>query len=338
MTHVCLTIAAVTMTLMFAFVNGFHDGCNVMATIVSSRTMQPGKTLALACLIEFSAPLILGTAVANTVGNSILDISKLNPESYAASFIVIFAALIGSIAWNLFTWRIGLPSSSSHALIGGLIGAGASIFGIAAIHWDSFFWKVVLMLFLTPVIGFAVSYILIKILKKMVDRCHRNINGFFKFIQVFSRIFLASSHSSNDSQKSMGILAIILVTAGVFQKFTIPLWTMVVCSLAISLGLSMGGWKIVKTVGTKIYKIKPFHSFNSQLSAAFVIMTAGFLGSPVSTSQIVSSSIIGTGAGERLNAVNWRTVKEIIISWLITIPCSALVAVVISLCMRFLFL
>jgi PiT family inorganic phosphate transporter len=178
--------------------------------------------------------------------------------------------------------------------------------------------------------------VMIKILKKLVKRCNRRINGFFKFIQLFSMIFLASSHSSNDAQKSMGIIAIILMTAGASTQFTIPIWTMAACAVAISLGLSLGGWSIVKTVGTKIYKLKPIHSFSSQLSAAAVIMTAGFLGSPVSTSQIVSSSIMGTGAGERANAVNWGTVQDIVVSWFITIPSAALISGVITLLIKLL--
>ena len=336
MTQVYLTWTVIGLTLVFTFINGFHDGCNVMATIVSSRTMRPGQALLIACLTELAAPLLLGTAVAVTIGKNILDISRFRPDTFAESFVVIGSALLGSIAWNLLTWKIGLPSSSSHALIGGLIGAGASVFGLSAIHWGSFLWRVVLVLILTPVIGFAVGYLLIRLLRRMVDRCNRNINQFFKFIQVFSMIFLASSHSSNDSQKSMGVIAIILVMAGVYPVLTVPLWVMVACAVAIALGLSLGGWTIVKTVGTKICRIRPMHSFNSQLSAAAVILAAGLLGSPVSTSQIVSSSIMGTGAGERMSAVNWGTVQDIAMSWVITIPCAALIAAAASIPLRLL--
>jgi PiT family inorganic phosphate transporter len=298
--------------------------------------MRPGRALTISCLTELIAPLLLGTTVASTIGKNILDINQLNPNSYRSSYTVIFAALLGSIIWNLVTWKTGIPSSSSHALIGGLIGAGVIIFGASAIHWSSIFWKVIIALLLTPVIGFIVGYLMIKILRKIVDRCNRNINKIIIYVQVFSMIFLASSHSSNDAQKSMGIIAIVLVTAGIYQQFTIPLWAVIGCALSISIGLSLGGWTIVKTVGVKIFKIKPIHSFNSQLSAACVIMTAGILGSPVSTSQIVSASIIGTGAGERMNAVNWGTVIEIVRSWVITIPCAAIISAAISLVLRLL--
>lgn len=335
MHYTLLTDAAIAICFTFTFVNGFHDGCNVMATIVSSRTMLPGKALLIACITEFSAPLLLGTAVANTVGKGILDINRLSSSSYKVSLVVILSALIGAILWNLFTWKTGFPSSSSHALIGGLAGSGAAIFGAGMVNWSNLFWKVIVVLFLTPFIGFAVGYLFIKIINKTVDRCNRSINIFFKTIQAFSMIFLASSHSSNDAQKSMGVVAIILVVSGVYREFTVPVWAIIMSSVAISSGLSLGGWTIVKTVGTKIFRIKPIHSFNSQLSAALVIMAASLLGSPVSTSQIVSSSIMGTGTGERLNAVNWGIVKGIIVSWIITIPCTAAIAAIISVVLRF---
>jgi inorganic phosphate transporter, PiT family len=296
--------------------------------------MRPGKALAISCLTELAAPLLLGTTVANTIGRNILDISRLTPDSYQDSFAVIFSALLGSIIWNLITWKIGLPSSSSHALIGGLIGAGTMIFGASSIYWGNIFWKIIVALLLTPVIGFAVGYLMIRILLKMVERCNRSVNRLFIFIQIFSMIFLASSHSSNDAQKSMGIIAIILVTAGIYENFTIPIWVILACAVAIAMGLSLGGWTIVKTVGTKIFKMKPIHSFSSQISAAVVIMASSLLGSPVSTSQIVSASIMGTGAGERVNAVNWGTVIGIVRSWVITIPCAAMIAAVIGLLIK----
>ncbi len=300
-----------------------------MATAISSRTMLPGKALAIVCAAEFFAPLFLGTAVANIVGKGILDINRLGIETYKVSMIMIFSALIGSILWNLFTWRIGLPSSSSHALIGALVGSGIMMFGFDMVNWGNFFWKVIAMLLITPIIGFFVGFILIKLIKMAVDRCSCTINSFFKTVQILGMVFLASSHGTNDAQKSMGVIALIMLVADTNGKFAVPKWAMVASALAISTGLSLGGWTIVKTVGTKIFKVKPIHSFNSQLSAALVIMTAGLFGGPVSTSQIVSSSIMGTGAGERMNGVNWGMVKEIMVSWAVTIPSAAVLSAAI---------
>ncbi|NJD04783.1 MAG: inorganic phosphate transporter [Ruminiclostridium sp.] len=323
------TVITIIICLTFTFINGFHDGCNVMATVVASKTMSPQKALIFACIAEFTAPLLLGTAVANTVGRGILDINRLNRQNYSISIIIILSALIGGILWNLFTWKAGLPSSSSHALIGGLIGSGMTIFGPGMINWNNLFWKVIVMLVLTPITGFVAGYVSIRILNILIRRCTRSVNKIFKFIQVFSMFFLASSHSSNDAQKSMGVIAIILLIGGINKDFGVPVWTMFLSAFAISAGLLMGGWSIVKTVGTKIFRVRPIHSFNSQMTAALVITTAGLLGYPVSTTQIVSSSIMGTGAGEKLNAVNWGVVKSILTSWLITIPCSAAFSAVV---------
>lgn len=331
-------IIAIAVCLIFTFVNGFHGGCNVMATAVSSRTMPPGKAIILAFIAEFFAPLILGTKVAETMGKGLIDLDRMIAAPYNVAIVLILIALISGIIWNLFTWKAGIPSSSSHALIGGLIGSGIAMFGIDMVNWSNFFWKVVFMLIVTPIIGFTAGFIFIKLVKAAVSKCHININLFFKKIQALGIIFLGSSLGTNDAQKSMGIIAIILLVCNPGNSFSIPFWAMAACAFALSSGLILGGWSIVKTVGMKIFRVKPIHSFNAQLAASSVIMAAGMLGSPISTTQVISSSIMGTGAGERISLVNWNIIRDIIISWVITIPSSAVISFIISFAFRKIFL
>ena len=334
MTSDFLVIVTIVLSIVFTFVNGFHDGGNVFATAVASRTLSPGKALAISCIAELLAPLVLGTAVADTIGRKILDISVLASANHQDSILLILAALLGAILWNFITWKAGLPSSSSHALVGGLIGAGVAMFGFKAVLWASFFRGVVLLLLAAPLLGFLVGYIMIRVTKKAVSRSGIGVNKFFRSAQIFGIITLAASHSTNDAQKSMGVIALILLISGNTGEFFVPAWVMAACALAISMGLSLGGWTIVKTVGTRIFRMKPIHSFNSQLASSLVILTAGFLGSPVSSTQTVSSSIMGTGAGERMNAVQWETVNDILLSWILTIPSTAVIACILCLILK----
>lgn len=310
----------------FTLINGFHDGCNVIATIISSRSMTPKKALAIAAVTEFISPLIMGTAVASTIGKGIVKNEFIQSSGEGTAFIFILCAILGAIIWNIVTWWLGLPSSSSHALIGGLIGSGICVFGTRSIEWMNIAVKVILMLFLTPVLGFIIGMIFMLITKYLCKRCNSGINKFFKSCQAISMIFLAASHSTNDAQKSMGIVTLVLMISGVQQQFHVPLWVKLISSFLISLGLLLGGWKIVKTVGRGIFKLKPVHSFVSQVSAASIICVSGALGAPVSTSQIVSSSIMGVGAGERFNGVKWGVVRNILLSWITTIPAAALIS------------
>lgn len=320
------TVLAILTALIFAFINGFHDGCNVIATIITSRSITPKKALITACIFEFLGPLFLGTAVAKTIGKGVIYPTYLTNSGETVSTLMVISALFGGIIWNLITWKLELPSSSSHALIGGLVGAGAAAYGFKAINLFNLFWKVIFILLITPFIGFAVGYALFKISVLVFKNFHSKINIFFKKIQYFSMIFLAISHGTSDSQKAMGIITMVLMVNGLLTDFTIPFWVKVGSALALSLGLSMGGWAIVKTVGTKIYKVRALHSFNAHISAASVIITATLLGGPVSTTQIVSSSIMGVGAGESFKNVRWDTVRNVLLSWITTIPAAAVVA------------
>ncbi len=321
-----IAIAAIILAYGFTILNGIHDGCNVIATIIASRSMPPRRALIIACLAELIGPLFVGTAVATTIGKGVIDFNYINNPGNIIPVITILAALVGAIAWNLITWKLGIPSSSSHALIGGLLGAGISAFGLKAIDWHSFLAKVLLVMFTSPLIGFLTGYLFMRLSIGLFRNFDPKINKFFKHIQAISMIFLGTSHGSSDGQKAAGIITLLLVVGGITQEFAVSRWILLSSTFALVFGISLGGWSIIKTVGTGIYKIGPLHSFNVQLSSAFVIFASNMLGAPVSTTQIVSSSVMGIGSAERINAVKWIKVKNILISWFITIPASGLAA------------
>jgi inorganic phosphate transporter, PiT family len=321
-----ITIAAIILAYGFTILNGIHDGCNVIATIIASRSMPPRRALIIACLAELIGPLFVGMAVATTIGKGVIDFNYINDPGNIIPVITLLAALVGAIAWNLLTWKLGIPSSSSHALIGGLFGAGIAGFGLKAIDWHSFIFKVILVMFASPLIGFGIGYIFMRLSIAVFRNFDPKVNKFFKHIQVVSMIFLGTSHGSSDGQKAAGIITLLMVVGGMTQEFVVSRWILLSSTFALVLGISLGGWSIIKTVGTGIYKVKPLHSFNVQLSSAFVIFTSNMLGAPVSTTQIVSSSVMGIGSAERVNAVRWIKVKNILISWFITIPASGIAA------------
>jgi PiT family inorganic phosphate transporter len=323
-----ITIAAIVLAYIFTILNGIHDGCNVIATIIASRSMPPRRALIIACLAELIGPLFVGTAVAATIGKGVIKFNYINNPGNIVPVITILAALVGAILWNLLTWKIGIPSSSSHALIGGLLGAGIAGFGLDAIDWHSFIWKVIIVMFTSPLIGFGIGYIFMRLSINLFRNFSPKVNNFFKHIQVVSMIFLGTSHGSSDGQKAAGIITLLMVIGGMRQEFVVSKWILLSSSFALVFGISLGGWNIIKTVGTGIYKVKPMHSFNVQLSSAFVISLSNLLGAPVSTTQIVSSSVMGIGSAERINAVKWTKVKNILVSWFITIPASGAAAVV----------
>lgn len=325
---------AIAVCLVFAFINGFHDGCNVIATIIASRSISPKKALHIACFAEFLGPLLLGTSVAATIGTSIINIDFFKTGNEVASVLLFLSAVAAAILWNLFTWWKGMPSSSSHALIGGILGAGIAAYGTGSILWGTFLYKVLLVLFTSPIIGFLVGYIGLRVVTVVTKNMHPRANNYIKKVQLLSMFLLGMSHGSNDAQKSMGIIATILYLIGVTDTFTISWWIQPVCALMIALGLSTGGWRLIKTVGMKIFNVKPIHSFSSQIASASTIIAASITGGPVSTTQIVNSSVMGVGAAERKNAVRWETVNNILLSWVCTIPASAVLAAVIYLLLR----
>ncbi|MFA6002751.1 MAG: inorganic phosphate transporter [Elusimicrobiota bacterium] len=318
--HVVPLVALVIIVLAvgFDFVNGFHDSSNVVATMISTRAFQPETALVIAASAEFLGPFLFGTAVAKTIGQGLI-----HPGD--ATIGVIFSALIGAITWNIITWYFGLPSSSSHSLIGGLSGAVIAAFGVSHLNVHGFA-IVVVVLFTSPLIGLGAGYWLQKILVFLSRGFTPRINEAYKRMQVVSAVSLALSHGTNDAQKSMGIITMTLVSVGYLQDFKVPAWAIVACAAAMSLGTAVGGWRIIKTVGDKIYRLRPINGFAAQTASAVVIMSAALLGGPVSTTHVVSSAIAGVGSAERIKAVRWNMAFDIALTWIITIPASAAVA------------
>lgn len=316
--------AIIIIALLFALINGFHDGCNVIATIVTSRSMSPRRALVLACIAEFIGAIALGTAVALTIGKGILS-----SQVFALPMItiqkILLSTVIGAILWNLITWFIGLPSSSSHALIGGMVGSGVVSIGLSGVMWKSFFFKVILPLLMAPLLGFIVGIIIMRLSLAIFRNRKPSITIVFKKVQALTMIFLAGSHGSNDSQKAMGIIALSLTAYG-SESFSVPPWVMLSCAAAISVGLSFGGWRIIKTIGKQVSKMTPLHSFDSQISSGIIIYFSSIFGFPVSTTQIVGSSVMGVGTGYKAKSVRWSITKDILTAWLITIPATGLMA------------
>ncbi len=311
-------IILIVMAVIFDILNGVHDSSNIVATMISSRAIQPRAALTLTALAEFSGPFIFGVAVANTIGNEIVSSENL-------TLIVIISALASAIFWNVMTWLLGIPSSSSHALIGGIIGAVVISVGFKAIFLSGVI-KVLITLFLSPIIGLLAGFLIANLIYLLSWKATPRVNGVFKKMQIITSVGLALSHGTNDAQKTMGIITLGLLISGKISSFEVPFWVVVLCAAAIALGTSIGGWQLIRTLGSKFYKIRPVHGFAAQATSAAVILTASLVGGPVSTTQVVSTAIMGVGAAERLSKVRWGVAGEIISAWLITIPSTALLA------------
>jgi PiT family inorganic phosphate transporter len=313
-----IIIVVIVLALGFDFLNGVHDSSNVVATMISSRALSPRMALWMTALANFLGPFIFGVAVAETIGHEIVDAAAINNS-------VLVAALASAILWNILTWILGFPSSSSHALIGGILGAVIIGAGWQAIEFKGM-EKILIALFASPIIGFVVGYIILRVCLIASWKASPRINGVFRRSQIFTALALALSHGTNDAQKTMGIITLALVTGGYLQVFAVPTWVIILCAGMIALGTAIGGWKLIKTLGGKFYKIRPVDGFASQLASAAVILSASLVGGPVSTTQVVSSAIMGVGAAERLNKVRWGVAREIATAWLLTIPATALLA------------
>ncbi len=313
-----ILIVIIALALLFDFLNGIHDSSNIVATMISSRAFSPRVALGATAIAEFSGPFIFGVAVANTIGHEIVSPETINTQ-------VILAALLSAILWNLLTWFLGLPSSSSHALIGGIIGAVVVGAGWSVIEMKGL-EKVLIALFMSPLIGLVVGFVITRLILLLCWNASPRINWVFRRGQIVTALALALSHGTNDAQKSMGVITLALVTYGLQKEFAVPVWVIVSCASMIALGTAVGGWRLIRTLGGKFYKIRPLHGFSSQLSSALVILSASVFGGPVSTTQVVSSAIMGVGAAERLNKVRWGVAQDILMAWLLTIPATALVA------------
>jgi PiT family inorganic phosphate transporter len=313
-----LLVAIIVISLVFDFLNGFHDASNIVATMISSRAMSPRSALLLSAVAHFAGPFFFGVAVATTVGSKVVD-----PATVSST--VIIAALGSAILWNLFTWYFAWPSSTSHALIGGLVGAVAVASGLETIRLDGL-GRVLVALLLSPILGFVVGYLGLKAIYFLARGASPSISNLFKRLQWGTSLALALSHGTNDAQKTMGVIAMAMVTTGYTTEFHVPLWVIAISAGAIALGTASGGWRLIETLGAKFYKIQPVHAFGSQLASAAVILGAAVMGAPVSTTQVVSSSIMGAGSADRLSKVRWTVGREIAVAWILTLPISALLA------------
>jgi PiT family inorganic phosphate transporter len=317
-----LLLVVLGLAVLFDYINGFHDTANAIATSVSTRALKPEHAILMSATANFVGALT-GTAVAKTISSGLAT----TPDGPVGQTIVA-AALVGAIVWNLITWRFGIPSSSSHALIGGLLGAVIASVGAGAIKVDGVVGKVILPLVGSPIAGVLGGFLLMVVLLNLFRRANpQRINERFRRLQLVSAAFMAFSHGSNDAQKTMGIMTLALIAAGVLPADSaIPLWVIVLAATAISLGTAAGGWRIIKTMGQRVVKLDPVHGFAAETTAATIILTASHFGMPVSTTHVISSAIIGVGSSDRLSAVRWGVAGNIVIAWILTIPASAAVA------------
>ncbi len=320
-------VLAVTLAVAFALTNGFHDASNAIATLVATRGATPGQAVALSAVFNMAGAVLLGTAVANTIAT----IVELPADQTVA---VVGSALAGATTWNLVTWWKGLPSSSGHALVGGLVGAALAEGGTGAVLWGGFEgWHPVgvvgalVALVVSPVLGLALGYLLLRVLHRWSRRWTVAMRGPTVGAGWLASAGLSFSHGANDAQKAMGVIAALLLAAGVTDELTVPLWAKVVTGLALTVGTAAGGWRIVRTIGRRIFPLSPLDSLASQVASTAVIYTASVVGAPVSTTQVVASSVVGTGGGRRRwGHVRWEVVREMLVAWVTTIPAAGLLA------------
>ena len=323
-------VVIILVALAFDFLNGFHDAANSIATVVSTRVLSPQKAVLWAAFFNFVAAFVLGTHVAKTMGKGMIDLQVVTQE-------VILAGLIGAITWNLVTWYYGLPVSSSHALIGGYAGAAVAKAGPRAILLSG--WsKTLVFIVLAPLMGAFLGFFLMVSVTWIFRRWHPfRLDQLFRRLQLVSAGLYSLGHGGNDAQKTMGIITGLLVSSGLLAKFEVPLWVVLISHAAIALGTMFGGWRIVKTMGTKITKLQPFGGFCAETSGAITLIMTTLLGIPVSTTHTITGAIIGVGATRRLSAVKWGVAGTIVWAWVLTIPLSAAVAAVMYLALRPLF-
>lgn len=318
-----LTATIIVFALIFDFINGFHDTANAIATAVSTKALQPRHAIIMAAIMNLLGALTF-TGVAQTITKDIVDPFTLNNGSY-----VILAALLSAIIWNLLTWYFGIPSSSSHAIIGSIAGAALIAGGFDSIKWSGF-GKIIQALILSPIIAFALGYVVYSIFKIIFKNNNLGkTNKRFRRIQMLTAAIQSYTHGTNDAQKSMGIITLALMANGYVSSSAIPFWVQLSCAIAMALGTSIGGWKIIKTVGGKIMKIRPINGVAADMSGAAIILGATFIHMPVSTTHVISSSILGVGSAHRIKGVKWTTAQSMLITWFITLPISAALAATI---------
>ncbi|HEY9842271.1 MAG TPA: inorganic phosphate transporter [Candidatus Obscuribacterales bacterium] len=316
-----LLILVVIVALIFDYINGFHDTANSIATVVSTRVLRPTQAVMLAAGFNLLGAF-LGVEVAKTIGKGMVDAG-------AVTQLTVFAALLGAIIWNLITWYYGIPSSSSHALIGSLCGAATAYTGLGSLNTDGLLHKVFIPMVVSPVLGLIVGFIVMTSLYWILFKAKPGfVNRWFSKLQLVSAGFMALSHGSNDAQKTMGIITLALISYGITQgvaaptEFHVPFWVVIACAMAMGAGTLAGGWRIIHTMGSKMIKLQPVHGFAAETSAAMMILVASHMGMPVSTTHVISSSIMGVGAAKRFSAVRWGIVGSILWAWVLTFPLS----------------
>jgi inorganic phosphate transporter, PiT family len=316
-----MLLGVVVLAVVFDYINGFHDTANAIATSVATRALRPQYALAMATAFNFIGAFA-GTAVAKTIGAGLVD-------DHTTTQVIVAAALLGAIAWNLLTWWLGLPSSSSHALIGGLLGATAIAVGTGAYKWDGIVNKVLVPLISSPLVGFTMALVLMVALSWIFRNASRKPLGkAFRRLQVFSAGYMAFAHGSNDAQKTMGVITLALFAAGVIPTQDVPVWVIVVSASAISLGTAFGGWRIMHTMGHRVVELEPIHGFAAETTAATVLLVTARLGMPVSTTHVISSAIMGVGSARGVRGVKWGVARRILVAWVLTLPASAAVGAI----------
>jgi len=315
-----MLVGLIAVALLFDFLNGLHDAANSIATIVSTRVLRPQYAVAWAAFFNFIAFAVFGLHVAQTIGTGIIDPGVIDEQ-------VIFAALIGAIVWNLITWALGMPSSSSHALIGGLLGAGVSKAGFHVMVWSGLS-KTLLAIVLSPFVGFVLALMLMAIVSWAAVRSTPfAVDRAFRILQFASASLYSLGHGGNDAQKTMGIIAVLLFSQGhLGSEFSVPFWVVLACQAAMALGTLFGGWRIVRTMGLRITKLTPMQGFCAETGGAATLFMATYLGVPVSTTHTITGAIVGVGAARRVSAVRWNVASSIVVAWIFTIPASAAVA------------
>lgn len=304
----------IIVALIFDFLNGFHDSANSIATIVSTRVLTPRWAVLWAAFFNFIAFLFFEVHVANTIGTGLVDANIIDPY-------FVLSALMAAIFWNIFTWYFGIPSSSSHALIGGILGAALMKAGLASIHWSGLS-KVLVSIVLSPLLGLCLAFLLMILVAHLFYKSNRHkMENLFKKLQLLSSALVSLGHGGNDAQKTMGIIAVLLFSTGSLgETFYVPWWVIITCNFVMALGTYMGGWRIIKTMGMKITKLKPMHGTCAETATAITLFLATYLGIPVSTTHTITGAIIGVGSFQKPTAVRWGVAKRIVWAWVITIP------------------
>jgi inorganic phosphate transporter, PiT family len=325
-------VAIFALAIAFDYINGFHDTANAIATSVATRALKPEHAILLSATANFVGAIVFGTAVAGTIGSGIVQDNLI----LANGSTVLFSALLGAIAWNLITWRLSIPSSSSHALIGGLIGAAWAAAGSGAVQWNNFAGKILVPLFSSPVLGIVIGFtFMVVILNLFVHANPSRMNDRFRKLQVISATYMALAHGSNDAQKTMGIMTLALFSAGAIPNHNVPIWVILIAATAMSCGTAAGGWRIMKTMGQRVVKLDPVHGFAAETTAASIIMAASHFGMPVSTTHVISTAIMGVGTSDRIKAVRWGIARGIVTAWILTIPAAAIIAATSYLILHF---